>query len=366
MKPSSFTQADYQKISWYPFSDEPLIQSPVGSPVIADPTFMFPEQSPDGLWHLFAHSIFGIHHYFSTSGIDWKKGRMVKRHAMRPYIYKEKDTFYLLYEKYPPFRILFSGSKRILWKSRIEMITSRDLKKWSDPVVLLSPEQVPWSSDSPYGASLSNPCLVKDKEAYRLYFSASLVNIEDCGFCEPRYLGVAFSGEIGGPYRLLSRDPIMSPIPNDPWRNLSCGSLKVLKLEDGYAGFQNGIYWDRSRRQSGSAIVQLESSDGLTWKLAKKTPIIKPVEKGWASSHIYACDIHYKQEEGCWYCYFNARNTHKKLRGKERIGLFLGQLPLNSRSGTLTESELLYAAPEMEIDEDNYDPEEEGLPGILT
>ncbi|MFZ5631056.1 MAG: hypothetical protein ACOY5B_18115 [Spirochaetota bacterium] len=56
------TVAEFLRLRWRPLSDQPLIEPPGFSPIIADPTFVPPDASPHGLWHLFAHSVFGIHH----------------------------------------------------------------------------------------------------------------------------------------------------------------------------------------------------------------------------------------------------------------------------------------------------------------
>ena len=50
--------------SWFPFSDEPVIKGLWYVPRLSSPVFLFPEESPDGKWHLFAHSWLGIQHYF--------------------------------------------------------------------------------------------------------------------------------------------------------------------------------------------------------------------------------------------------------------------------------------------------------------
>ena len=55
-------------LSWED-SGLPLIEPPRFSPVIADPSFLFPEETPDGQWALFAHSAWGIHRYSSRDGV---------------------------------------------------------------------------------------------------------------------------------------------------------------------------------------------------------------------------------------------------------------------------------------------------------
>lgn len=87
-----------------------------------------------------------------------------------------------------------------------------------------------------------------------------------------------------------------------------------------YLGFQNGIYVDE-HGVSGSAILLLKSADGITWSRPTE-PILKPTS-GWMRSHVYALDV--KRRDKTWYLYFNARDDWHWTRGKEKIGLLLGE-----------------------------------------
>ena len=44
---------------WHDESDAPLVRHSRFSPIIADPAVVPPENAPDGLWHLYAHSAWG-------------------------------------------------------------------------------------------------------------------------------------------------------------------------------------------------------------------------------------------------------------------------------------------------------------------
>ena len=203
------------------------------------------------------------------------------------------------------------------------MSRSADLKKWSAPVTLVRPSLDWHMADG--NKSVSNPCLIKQDGKYNLYYSASLVLIPDCGFNQPDSIGMASSSSIDGPYELLPK-PIITVNKQDPWCNLSCGSIKVLQCSDGFVGFENGIYWDDVKKQSGSAIIVLKSADGVHWNRLIQDPIIRPTS-GWRKSHVYACDVKYRTLENRSYLYYNARNGWKINEGQERIGLMTG-LPL--------------------------------------
>lgn len=315
--------ADFACLQWRVEPDEPVLRPPSWSPILADPTFRGPDESPDGRWHLFAHSVLGIHHCTSDDGVCWSRPVLVIRNAMRPFLYDENGRFHLLYERYPPFRLLTPWLP-LPWRSWIELRSSRDLRLWSDPVALLRPD-LPWQRREAGGAAVGNPCLVRLDVGYSLYFSASLVRLPDCGFDEPLHIGVAFADGIAGPYRTRA-EPILSPRPNDPRCNLGAGSIKVLRLRDGFVGLQNGIHREARTQRSGSAISVLRSADGLLWEYAHPAPIIAPA-RGWRRSFVYACDAR-PRPDGTWVLYFNARTGWHWSRGREAIGRAVGSFAM--------------------------------------
>jgi hypothetical protein len=315
------SRQDMAGISWSLRGGGPIIHPPFLSPVIADPSVLLPEEAPDGRWHLFAHAVHGMYHYAGDDGVSWGKPRLLFRHAMRPFIFHERGTYYLFCERYRKFHIYLSMLP-LRWLSRIEARTSTDLVTWSGPVTVLEPS-LDWHRDGRLGDSVSNPCLVKTGDDYVLYFSSSLVRVEDCGFNEPKYIGRARSRSVTGPY-VSSPAPMLSPSPAVSWCNLGCGSVKVMPLADGYAAFQNGIYVDGVTGRSGSAIYLLLSPDGNTWDRAGARPVLTPSE-GWMRSHIYACAPALLPGGKEIYLYFNARDDWHWTKGKERIGLLVGR-----------------------------------------
>jgi hypothetical protein len=318
------TVADFLSRRWTD-PERPLIQPPALSPVIADPSFLFPEETPDGTWRLFAHSAWGLHAYSSTDGLDWRNLGLVLRHAMRPFVRRIDDRYYLYYERYKPFALpLTVLPKRPLWASHLEVRSSPDLRRWSAPTVLLRPD-LPWTKDGKWGDSVSNPCLAQTLDGYRLYYSAGLAHVPDCGFEEPRYLAAAQAERSAGPAGPFVPRPAPIVYPaDDPLSGvIGAGSLKAVKLDDGWLGLQNKIYTDGSGL-SRSALFVLGSADGLAWKPAKETPFLAP-SPGWRSSHVYACDVRYRPVDGKWYVYYNARDGWYKTSGRERIGRLVGE-----------------------------------------
>ena len=243
---------------WHDESVAPLIHHPRFSPIIADPAVVPPESSPDGLWHLFAHSAWGIHHYLSPDGRSWRERGIAVRGAMRPWVLFDAGAWHLAYERPRALGLAATVIPGLQWRSRIEMRSSADLVHWGRARTLLEPS-LEWACSPGLGAAVSCPCLVKLEGRFRLYYSAGLVRVPDCGFNEPRFIGLAEADTVEGPYVSLP-EPLLSPGPGTPDANLSRGSLRVLRLEDGWAGFENGISFESGR--SSSALLLLRSADG--------------------------------------------------------------------------------------------------------
>ena len=209
------------------------------------------------------------------------------------------------------------------WRSRIALSTSADLAHWSSPRTLVSPLK-PWARDRTLGFSVSNPCLIRDwTGTWRLYYSASLVWIPDCGFCEPKYIALARGAKPEGPF-LSEPEPVIDPGKDEMPGVLGAGTIKTLPMSDGYIGLQNKIYRDPKGR-SRSAIFLLRSEDGLAWTPARNEPLIAP-GSGWTASHVYSCDCRLHVSEGLWHLYFNARDGWRISEGRERIGRIVGRL----------------------------------------
>jgi hypothetical protein len=301
------TQSALLDVAWQQHPRNPLIRPPFPWPLIADPTFVTPRTAPDGKWHLFAHSFRGIHHYQSRNGLAWKRQPgVVVGAGIRPFLFHQRGMYHLYYER---MLRIWPGLK-----SRIEVRTSRDLRNWSAPQVVLTP-QYGWEREGGRGfGTVGNPCVVAHGEGFRLYYSAGLVRLKDCGFDEPKYIGVATATQPTGPFEVRHK-PVLGPDVKDPFSNLGAGAMKVLVLDDGFVGFQNGIYWNEAIGHSGSAIRTLRSDEGINWTLSGQRPIIEP-GLGWQRSHVYALDV--RRTDTGWCLFYNARNGWRW--GREAIG----------------------------------------------
>lgn len=310
--------------SWYVFSDEPVETSPWYMPRLTHPAFLLPEDSPDGLWHLFAHTWVGIQHYISTSGLTWEPQHIVIMRGHAPCIYKEGKTYYLIYENHNK-NFGFKREKGESKKSRILISSSTDLKVWSTPKVLVKSEKVSYSSHF-MSPRLSRPQLVPFNGKYRLYFGSSIQRLFDSKEQVITYLSYAESENIDGPFVWKER-PILVPDLDSKDHNLAIGSCKIIPCSDGLAALACSYYYDVNDNKSHSALFLLTSSDGDNWSYDRT--IMTTPTSGWASGYLSSSDCVFKADEDTWYCYFSAFE-HKKnfplYLEKESLGLLLGKV----------------------------------------
>ncbi len=293
----------------------PVLKPWGGSFVVADPSILTPDISSDGKWHMFFHTTFGVYQSESDDGISFRKATKIANRAMRPNINFIDGKYYLFYER---TRTLVMNALNVInavkWESEIFVTESPDLKSWSKPKPVISTAHGYEKSDR--GSAISNPFLLRENGINRLYYSCGMTFIDDCGFCEPTYIGCAESKNITEGY--VSRmNPLISPDKNNPYLNLCSGCLKVYKLSDGYIGIQNGIY--ECDGKSHSAIILLTSDDGLSFDFCKV--LIEPAVingNNWMSQFVYAS--HLVKHGNTLRLYFNARDTSDMLRGRECIG----------------------------------------------
>ena len=287
------------------YAGNPVL-APPGEPITGDPSVLPPEASPDGRWHLFAWVFAGIVHYASPDGIAWTEvDRPFKIGSVRPYVFRDGGQYHLVFERFsqiaPP------------QVSHIQIADSPDLVTWSEPVTILE-ASLDWEKETQ--STVGNPYIVARDGEYWLYYSASGVSLPDAGYTEPRYIGLARSGSLRGPY-VKEPKPIVSPDPAVPWRNLGSGSLKL--LGDRYGGkwvaLENGIYKDGAGATH-SAIQVIESDDGVSWHDACPSPPLAPTGAGWNKAFVYAFDTVRRGAEVR--VYYNARDGW--MDGVERIG----------------------------------------------
>ncbi len=299
----------------FKISSRPILKPFHGSFVVADPSMLTPDNCHDGKWHMFFHTTFGIFHFVSDNGIDFKKVQKVTNRAMRPNINYIDGKYYLFYERTRPlFFNALNVVNAVKWKSEIYVVESADLLNWSVPRPVITNTRDYENSER--GMSISNPFLLQENGVNRLYYSCGLTYIKDCGFCEPTHISYAESKRVDSGY-ISAEKPLISPDKNDPYLNLCSGCLKVYKLSDGYIGIQNGIY--EKDGKSHSAIILLTSADGLKFEFNKM--LVEPAVidgNDWMKQFVYAS--HLVRYGNTLRLYFNARDIANPIKGRECIG----------------------------------------------
>lgn len=329
---------EFNKLSWYPFIEDPILKAKLKTPRLCDPTFILPKDSPDDRWHLFAHNWIGIQHFVSNNGIDWHPKKMIELRGHSPYIFYNNGLWHLIYEKHDstPDKLdwhEFKSNEKIS-RSRIEICHTEDMESFSKSQILFDSKNVSFAKDKLERPRLSRPQLFYDeKEGYKLFFGASHIIMQDTKQKATLYFSMAKSNTLMGPYELINEDiPLIKPEADDEYRNLATGSIRVIPLkEEGYIALECAFGWDKINNKSISTLIQLESKDGVIWETSKREPILKLPKQGWASRYITSCDIRYMEDEYCFYCYFSA-NAKRKIGPisyvNESLGLLLGKNPI--------------------------------------
>lgn len=314
MKNISFNE--FLNLDFKLFEGNPVLKNPLNSFVIADPSVLTPDVAHDGKFHLFCHTFFGVYHYVSNNGIDFKRHSKIVSNAMRPNVNYIDGKYYLFYERTRPviFNLLsLVGAK---WESEIYCVESTDLVNWSKPfpVIKNTKEYEKYNK----GYAISNPFLLQINGKNRLYYSCGQTFIEDCGFCEPTYISYAESDNITQSYKSID-EPIIKPDKNTEFLNLCSGCLKVYELKDCYIGLQNGLF--EKDGKSHSAIMLLKSDDGIHFDYVKQFLVPQVCgDNKWMAQYVYACCL--AKYENKIRIYFNARNVSNNLTGRESIGIF--------------------------------------------
>lgn len=294
------------------YKKNPVLKYTLPSLVVADPSILTPDKTPDKKWHLFAHTFFGVYHYASDDGISFTKLRRIADRAMRPDINVLDGEYYLYFERTRAPILNALNSVGVKWLSEIYMCKSTDLKVWSVPERVIAHTRDYEASKT--GIAISNPFLIKKDGKFRMYYSCGQTFIKDCGFSEPTHISFAESESPCGGF-VSREEPIISPDKSSKYLNLCSGCIKVYRLKDCYIGLQNGIFEENGK--SHSAIMLLKSDDGVQFDFVK--PLVVPEKKyPWMAQFVYACCMTYY--EGRLRIYFNARNTADIIRGRESIG----------------------------------------------
>ena len=317
---ASLTQA-----VWSSYSEDPVWQSSLWESRLSAPCVLMPDDSSDGLWHLFAHTWVGIEHYVSASGFDWKKAGLVVTRGHYPSVFRDKNTWYLVYENHDRD---YQDRRRVDLRktvSRIYIVSSGDLRTWSRPQMILSASDIPYASDWSV-PRLAHPQIVQWCGRYRLYFTASEVRMYDTGQKASACLSYAESAFFNCDYVVRPR-PVMRIDPDSKYMNLAIGAFSFVTCADALMAFQTAFFFDEEKRRSRSAILLLSSDDGESFHIEKE--LMRSPDRGWAERCFTSCSVAFRQEEDTWYCYYSANGRdgrHPHLPVREKLGLLIGNV----------------------------------------
>jgi len=311
---------DWSSGNWSAPRDNPIIGHIEGSNArcaIGDPQIILPGEF-DNQWHMFFHGNKGgtseteviYSHCVSDNGLDWIYHKIWNWPCGPSYITCDGERWILFYTDI----LLGHETQQVSVGSStvIRAKTTSDFVTWSQPIDILEPE-LDWECEGK-AVQARNPCVILLPDGgYRMYYSAGTIWLDDCGYEEPKYIGVAHADSILGPWRKADK-PILGPEPENPYANFGAGALKVYRYGFEYLGLYNPLYKGEDGH-SHSAICMLMSHDGLDWRRAQFNPIIEP-EDGWTKALVYQLDL--RQYEGKLWLYFNARNDWHD--GVEHIG----------------------------------------------
>ena len=306
---------------WYSFNDEPIAAgNPYLTPRLSAPSFLLPDESPDALWHIFAHTWYGIEHYTSTSGLEWKKEQFLFRGGHYPSIFHNDAIYYMLFEIHVP---TYGKNGEKSHSSRIMLSTSTDLFLWSSPRKILDAADIPFSSWRGGAPMLSLPQLVTLNGRYRLYFGAGEWRLRNPDETVPVLLGCAESFYPEGPYDIYP-EILIKPDGDNPERSLATGHVRIIPLSDGIAAFECSYYYDEEAKRPRSKMLLLGSEDGISFSTSRV--IQNSPDEGWPSLYLTSSDIKYKENEETWYCYYSASGHSGPLPfTRESLGLLLGR-----------------------------------------
>lgn len=168
-------------------------------------------------------------------------------------------------------------------KASVALVESKDGFSWSEPVVVLGPNQeTAWEKD------INRPVVLKREGRYHMWYSA----FNETGSA----IGYATSAD-GRAWKRMRAEPVLRP--DKPWEKacLMCPHV----LWDESAGIYK-MWYSGGERNEPNAIGYATSPDGLHWAKHEANPIFVPdPAKDWEKHKVTACQV---LRVGDWYVMF--------------------------------------------------------------
>ncbi len=184
--------------------------------------------------------------------------------------------------------VLKDGDTYRMWfswrpKKSIALVESRDGVRWSEPLIVLGPnEKTDWEDD------LNRPVVLKNGGRYQMWYTGQARGRS--------WIGHAVSQD-GKAWQRISGRPVLSA--DAPWENVAVMCPHV--LYDGEARLYRMWYSGGEQREP-NAIGYATSEDGLTWKKHANNPIFRPDPKTvWEQDRVTGCQV---IRRGDWFLMF--------------------------------------------------------------
>jgi hypothetical protein len=251
--------------------------------ILADPTVISASDSPDGRFHLFCHSLLGIEEYVSNNAESWEYLRTVLfsnfytnnsktnlkdtglrifaivkylvkviafrkgiiTNFLRPFVIKIANVYYLYFQE---VTFTWQGLKfEFPPKSCIRCMQSEDLVNWSEPQTILE-------DDEKYSV-ISCPCLIKQDNKFRLFFTHDTELTGDNSMMEPMKVSYAESNFPNKEFKVV--DDIVVYKDELPFRQI--GALRAREIDGKYIYSCNPI--EKVNGESKSSTWILDKQD---------------------------------------------------------------------------------------------------------
>ncbi len=184
--------------------------------------------------------------------------------------------------------VLKDGGKYRMWfswrpKKSIALVESEDGVKWSEPLIVLGPnDKTDWEDD------LNRPVVLKKGGRYHIWYTGQARGHS--------WIGYATSQD-GKAWQRMSSRPVLSA--EAPWENVAVMCPHV--LYDDEARLYRMWYSGGEQREP-NAIGYATSGDGLTWVKDKSNPVFQRDAKNmWEQDRVTGCQV---IRQGDWFVMF--------------------------------------------------------------
>jgi sucrose-6-phosphate hydrolase SacC (GH32 family) len=180
-------------------------------------------------------------------------------------------------------------------KKSIAISESKDGFRWSDPVVILSPDSTTgWEGD------LNRPVVVKRADGYHMWYTGQVSTGGRDGISK---IGYATSKD-GRHWKRMSKKPVLSP--EMPWEKTAVMCPDV--LWDNTAKVYK-MWYSGGEQYEPDAIGYATSKDGINWRKYGANPVFAndPTHL-WEKAKVTACQV-IKDEKGYYMFYIGFRDV---------------------------------------------------------